>query len=175
MKTIVLALVALTSCAFAQDKPQQTEKFGMAWHWFDGAKKCNADWDQAVKDREAAFKALDEKIKDGDSTLVKLYMDRARDAQTKVDTAWACGFDYTNNLAKEAPIALENTSDISSAGHMTEGEYGEAMKLVKALRAKIKDQPLAGEKKLLWVEAMKLIGVEADDVYYSAILHVFAK
>jgi hypothetical protein len=175
MKTIVLALVALTSCAFAQDKPQQTEKHGMVWYWFDGAKKCNVEWDAATKARTDAFKALDEKMKDGDPVKVRLYMGRAIDTQNKVDSAWACGSDYSRNLADNAAGALGNTSEISSTGQMTEDEYDQAMALVKTLKAKIKDQPLPDEQKKLWVAAMKLVGVEADDVYYSGILHVFAK
>jgi hypothetical protein len=172
-KMMVLALVAFASCAFAQDKlGQQPVKNGMVWHYLEKATHCNVQWDAAIQARTEAFKALDKIVQDGDPAKVRVYMRRANEAQNDVDSAWACGYDYSRNLTQSAGVALNNTQGFSTNGKMNEAEYNEAMTVVATLQAKIKDQPLAEEQRTIWKKAMGLIGAKVDDPYYSGIFNI---
>jgi hypothetical protein len=171
-KMMVLALVVFASCAFAQDKLGQPGKNGMVWYYFHKASNCNVQWDTAIQARTEAFEALGKVVEGGDPAKVRVYMGLANISQNEVDSAWACGYDHSRNLAKYAEVALNNTQGFSTNGKMNETEYREAMTLVTTLRTKIKDQPLPEAQVTLWKRAMDLIGVKADDAYYSGIFNV---
>lgn len=161
--TMMLTALALVLPVFGQEKREaKTEKHGMVWHWFDGAKKCNVDWDNASTEREKAFTNLADKVKEGDKNKIRLYMTKVNEAQFKISMAWACGSDYSRNLEETAGSALGNTSDISSTGKMTEAEYDEAMALVKTLKKKIEARPVVPGQKKIWDNAVKTSGADPD-------------
>ena len=158
---LLLTIFALVPSAFGQEKqePAKKEKDGKVWYWFDGAKKCAVEWDQAVAFREKAFADLADRVKGGDKNKIRLHMGRINGAQFNISTAWACGSDYSRNLEKTAGIALTNTSGtFDTDGKMTEAEYDEAIKLVKTLREKIFHRPLTAEQKKIWAGALEAIG-----------------
>jgi hypothetical protein len=164
--TMMLTALALVLPVFGQGKQEtKTEKSGMVWYWFDGAKKCNVDWDTATAERDKAFANLTDKVKEGDKNKIRLYMGKVNEAQFKISMAWACGSDYSRNLEQEAGGALGNTSDISTTGKMTEAEYDEAMALVKTLRKKIENRPVSAGQKKIWDDAVKTSG--ADPEFYK--------
>ncbi len=166
MRLIISLLVVFTLAfsAFGQEKQgKPEEKSGMVWYWFDGAKKCNVEWDTASSEREKAFAALAEKVKEGDRNKIRLYMGKINDAQFKISMAWACGSDYSRNLEKEAGAALNNSGSIlDTTGKMTEAEYDEAMALVKTLRKKIEGRPLTVTQQKIWDDAVKTSGVDPE-------------
>ena len=161
--SMLLTFAIVLPTAFGQTKQEtKTEKHGMVWYWFDGAKKCNVDWDSAVTERDKAFANLADKVKDGDKNKIRLYRGRVNEAQFKISMAWACGSDYSRNLEENAGGALGNTSDISTTGKMTEAEYDEAMALVKTLKKKIENRPVTASHKKIWDDAIKTTGDDPD-------------
>lgn len=159
----LLVIFALTLSAFGQEKG---EKHGMVWFYFDGAKKCSVEWDQAITARKEAFAYLAKKIAEGDQNKIKKAMLDAQYSKPSVSLAWACGSDYSRNLENYAGGALI-ASESSQTGQMTEAEYDEAMTLVKTLRAKISGRPLTAEQKKLWAEAIKTIGADPESIWYK--------
>ena len=167
-KVVSLTLFALVFSAFGQKQEQPvTDKPGMVWFWFDGAKKANVEWDAASATREKAFAGLAEKIKEGDKNKIRLYMGRVNDAQSMISTAWAVGNDYSRNLEENAGVALQISGNGSRTGKMTEAEYDEAMGLIKTLRQKIAGRPTTEAQKKIWADAVKTIGEDLASVFYQ--------
>ena len=90
LTTMLLVAFALVLPVFGQDKQEtKTEKHGMVWYWYDGAKKCNVDWDNATAERTKSFANLADKVKEGDRNKIRLYRSRVNEAQFKISMAWA--------------------------------------------------------------------------------------
>lgn len=160
----LLVVFALAVPVFGQEKQGKTEeKQGMVWYWFDGAKKCNVEWDTAAAEREKAFAALAEKVKEGDRNKIRLYMGKINETQFKISMAWACGSDYSRNLEKEAGAALNNSGSIlDTTGKMTEAEYDEATNLIKTLRKKIETRAVTPAQQKIWDDAVKTSAVDPE-------------
>jgi hypothetical protein len=161
-----LAVLALASLAFGQDKQESTKKVGMVWHYFDRAKKCNVEWDETFAIRNKAFVALAQKVQEGDKNKIRLYLSKAREAESNIGSAWACGSDYSRNLADTAGSALTNPGNLLE-GKMTETEYDEAMALVKTLQKKIGGRPLTVDQRKIWNDAVLAIGAKPGDIFYK--------
>lgn len=154
--------------ALGQEKQEKTEKkTGMFWHWFDGAKKCSVEWDQAVVARKEAFAYLAKKVGEGDQNKIQRAMSEAQYSKPDMGLAWACGSDYSRNLKEWAGSALAPGS--TYAGVATEKEYDEAMSLVKTLREKIKARPLTAEHRKIWEDAVRAVGAFPESPFYKFI------
>ncbi len=160
---LIAVLTLAATGAFAQTAPaQQEKKHGMVWFWFDGAKKCNIDWDSASTERDKAFSGLAEKVKEGDKNKIRLYRSKVTDAQFKISMAWACGSDYTRNLNEIVGVALNAHDDSGSAGKMTEAEYDEAVSLIKILQKKIEGRVPTVAQRKIWDDAIAITGDDPE-------------
>jgi hypothetical protein len=171
----VLVCAEKTAPTITTEEQQEREKIKSirakdgVWFWVGGTMESNLNMQLAMAKRTKAFQALDLAVQVGDAAKASGLILELENLQGQIDLACKIGRERASNVAFYADRALESPEG-SSAGHINKEERDSAIATADYFQARAADRGLSAPEKTTFFKAIRLIGANANDHQYTALV-----